>query len=163
MARNVYKKIVKLVLEAAELARTVGVDNLLQPGLVKEMIMAEVLGHQVIISKRAADACDIDDESIQYEYLSCKEGGTGQLDRMYKRPPKRRADSLNRILRNRKIYLAIFYASNQTKIKIIYELEPAVVRAETERKLDRSKNDISHVGFSESWAKRNGVVVYEDK
>lgn len=163
MAREVYKKIVDLVLKAAELARTVGVHNILQPGLVKEMIMAEVLGHKVIISKRAADACDVDDESIQYEYLSCKEGGSGQLDRMFKEPADKRAESLNRIWRNRKVYLAIFYASNQTKIKVIYELEPSVVVTETERQLDRSRNAISHVGFSENWARKNGAVVYRDK
>ena len=163
MAREVYKKIVELVLRAAELARTVGVHNILQPGLVKEMIMAEVLGHKVIISKRAADACDINDESIQYEYLSCKEDGSGQLDRMFKEPPSKRAESLQRIWRNRKVYLAIFFSSNQTKIKIIYELDPAIVVTETERQLDRSRNAISHVGFSENWAKQNGTVVYEDK
>jgi hypothetical protein len=56
----------------------------------------------------------------------------------------------------------VFFKTNQTKVKIIYELEPSVVVAETERKLDRSKNTISHVGFSETWAKQNGVVVYED-
>ena len=163
MAREVYKKIVALVLKAAELARTVGVHNILQPGLVKEMIMAEALGHKVIISKRAADACDLDDESIQYEYLSCKEGGSGQLDRMFKDPPDKRAESLNRISRNRKVYLAIFYESNQTKIKVIYELSPNVVVTETERQLDRSRNAISHVGFTENWARQNGTVVHEDK
>lgn len=163
MAREVYKKIVDLVLKAAELARTVGVHNILQPGLVKEMIMAEVLGHKVIISKRAADACDFDDESIQYEYLSCKEGGSGQLDRMFKEPADKRAESLNRIWRNRTVYLAVFYASNQTEIKVIYALEPSIVVTETERKLDRSRNAISHVGFSESWARGNGTVVYRDK
>ncbi len=163
MAREIYKKIVDLVLKAAELARTVGVHNILQPGLVNEMILAEVLGHKVIISKRAADACDIDDESIQYEYLSCKVGGSGQLDRMFKEPADKRAESLNRIWRNRKVYLAIFYSSNQTKIKVIYELEPLVVVTETERQLDRSRNAISHVGFSENWARNNGNVVYRDK
>lgn len=163
MSREVYNKIVDLVLRAAELARTVGIHNLLQPGLVKEMIMADALGHKVITSKRAADACDENDPSIQYEYLSCKEGGSGQLDRMFKEPPEKRAESLNRIWRNSKVYLAIFYASNQTKIKIIYELEPDVVVAETERQLDRSRNAISHVGFSERWARKNGVVVYNDE
>jgi hypothetical protein len=163
MAREVYKKIVELVREAAELARTVGVHNILQPGLIKEMIMAEVLGHQVITSKRAADACDINDESIQYEYLSCKEGGAGQLDRMFKEPSDKRAESLHRIRRNHKVYLAIFYASNQTKIKLIYELDPAVVVTEIERQLDRSRNVISHVGLSENWARRNGTVVYRDE
>jgi len=163
MSREVYKKVVDLVLRAAELARSVGIHNLLQPGLVKEMIIADVLGHEVITSKRAADACDPNDPSIQYEYLSCKEGGSGQLDRMFKEPQGERAKSLNRIWRNSKVYLAIFYASNQTKIKIIYELEPSVVVAETERQLDRSRNAISHVGFSERWARGNGLVVYKDE
>jgi len=58
--------------------------------------------------------------------------------------------------------LAIFFPSNQTKIKIIYELDPAVVVTETERQLDKSRNAISHVGFSENWARLNGAVVYED-
>jgi hypothetical protein len=81
---------------------------------------------------------------------------------MYKEPPAKRVESLKRIWRNKKVFLAVFFKTNQTKVKIIYELEPSVVVAETERKLDRSKNAISHVGFSETWAKQNGVVVYED-
>ena len=162
MAREVYKKIVDLVLKAAELARTVGVHNILQPGLIKEMIMAEALGHRVIISKRHADACDVNDESIQYEYLSCKEGGAGQLDRMFREPADKRAESLKRIWRNHKVYLAVFYEANQTKIKVIYELEPAVVVAETERQIDKSRNAIAHIGFSEGWAKRHGIIVYSD-
>ena len=82
---------------------------------------------------------------------------------MFKEPPDKRAESLNRIWRNRKVYLAIFYASNQTKIKVIYELSPDVVVAETERQLDRSRNAISHVGFSENWARQNGTVVYKNE
>jgi hypothetical protein len=34
--------------------------------------------------------------------------------------------------------------------------------AETERQLDRSSNAISHVGFNENWAKKNGKIVYHD-
>ena len=68
-----------------------------------------------------------------------------------------------RITRNRKVYFAVFYADNQTKCKVIYELEPSVVVDETERQLDRSRNAISHVGFSEEWARRNGSLVYQDK
>ena len=45
---------------------------------------------------------------------------------------------------------------------MIYVLEPKVVVQETERQLDTSHNTISHVGFTESWVKRNGRVVYED-
>ncbi|MBM3335609.1 hypothetical protein FJY63_13200 [Candidatus Sumerlaeota bacterium] len=89
--------------------------------------------------------------------------GTGQIDRMFKEPADKRAESLGRITRNRKVYFAVFYAANQTKCKVIYELEPMVVVEETNRQLDRSRNVISHVGFSEDWARENGHVVYQDK
>ena len=82
---------------------------------------------------------------------------------MFKEPADKRAESLSRITRNQKVYFAVFYAANQTKCKVIYEIEPQVVVEETERQLDRSRNVISHVGFSEDWASRNGRVVYQDK
>ncbi|MDE0426097.1 MAG: hypothetical protein OXN25_14665 [Candidatus Poribacteria bacterium] len=129
---------------------------------MKEMIIADILGHELIISKRNADAHDPHDSTILYEYLSCKEGGSGQLDRMFRDPPEKRQESLHRIWRNNKIYLAIFYSSNQTKVKVIFELEPEIVAAKTEQQLDRSRNNISHVGFSEKWARVNGKIVYEN-
>ena len=94
MAREIYRKIIELILRAAELARTVSIHNILQPGLVKEMIIADILGHELIITKRDADARDPNDPAILYEYLSCKEGGSGQLDRMFKAPPEKRKESL---------------------------------------------------------------------
>ena len=95
--------------------------------------------------------------------MSCKEGGSGQLDRMFKRPDKKRQESLNRIRRNDKIYYAVFYKHNQLKVKVIDELDPEIVVQETERQLDRSGNEISHVGFSERWVCENGKIVYEEK
>ncbi len=163
MAREVYRKIIYLVVKASELARAVGIHNLLQPGLVKEMIIADILGHELITTKRDADARDPNDPSIIYEYLSCKEGGSGQLDRMFKEPDDKRQESLNRIWRNSKIYFAIFYQANQTRVKIIYELDPEIMVEEAVRQLDGSRNVISHVGFPETWIKQHGKVVYEYK
>ncbi len=163
MSHSIFKQIIQLVEKAQELARSVGIGNLLQPGLVKEMIIADLLGHTVITSKRDADACDSRDPSVKYEYLSCKEGGSGQLDRMFKEPADKRAESMARITRNKMVYFAVFYKANQIRAKIIYELSPEVVVAETIRQLDRSRNAISHVGFSIDWAARNGKVVYQDK
>src|SRR5947199_4348901 len=128
--KKVFHRIIQLVREAAELARSVGISNLLQPGLVKELIIADILGHQPITSKRHADACDPNDPTRLYEYLSCKEGGSGQLDRMFKAPLVKREESLLRITRNKKISFAVFYAENQTKVKVVYELEPDAVLAE---------------------------------
>ncbi|MCY3906223.1 MAG: hypothetical protein OXF63_03110 [Anaerolineaceae bacterium] len=160
MAKRSYRRIIALVLEASRLAKAMGIPNLLQPGLVKEMIIAEILGHELIISKRDPDACDPGSPHITYEYLTCKEGGSGQFDRMFKSPAEKREQSLTRIRRNSKIYLAIFFAEDQTKIKTIYELEPRIVESEAIRKLNNSRNQISHVGFPESWARINGRVVY---
>lgn len=163
MTRHTYRKIIHLILEAAKLARSVGITNLLQPGLVKEMIIADILGHELIHSKRHADAHAPNRPDEQYEYLSCQEGGTGQLDRMFREPGDKRAESLKRITRNRKIYLAVFYRNEQTRCKCIYEMDPAAVLKETERQLDQSRNAISHVGFPEAWARENGRVVYSDR
>ncbi len=118
MAHEVYRKIIELILKAAELAKTVGIDNILQPGLVKEMIIADILEHELITTKRDADARDSKDPSILYEYLSCQEGGTGQLDRMFKTPNNKRQESLNRIRRNSKIYFAVFYKKTKLKLKL---------------------------------------------
>lgn len=163
MAKTDYGPILKPILEAAKLARVIGISNLLQPGLVKEMIIADILKHKLITSKRHADACDPKNEKVLFEYLSCKEGGSGQFDRMFARPREKRDKSLLRIGRNNKIYLAIFYAANQTRVKTIYEIDPTVMIAEATRQLRRSRNDISHVGFSEAWALQNGRVVYPRK
>jgi hypothetical protein len=160
MPPNLQRQIIDLVLEAAALARSEGIPNLLQPGLVKEMIVADILGHKLITTKRDADACDSGNPGIRYEYLSCLERGRGQLDRMFKVPPEKRQQSLQRIRRNAKIYLAVFYKNEQTKIKVIYELEPEDVFNEAERQLDRSSNNISHLSFSERWANQNGIIVY---
>ena len=163
MVSNPYGKIIELVLQASHLAEKLDIANLFQPGLVKEIIIADRLGHKVLTSKRHADACDPKDSSLLYEYLSCKEGGSGQLDRMFKSPPDRRAKSLRRLTRNDKIFFIVFYAKDQTKIKVIYELSVSKAVEETERQLNNSKNTISHVGFAEQWVADNGRVVYKEE
>lgn len=160
MASPRYGRIIELVRQAAYLAKSLGIPNLLQPGLAKEMVIADLLGHELIVSKRDSDARDPDNPRINYEYLTCKEGGSGQLDRMFNRPAEKREQSLHRIRRNDKIFLAVFYSEDQLRVKVIYELAPRVVERETIRKLDRSDNDISRVGFTENWARENGREVY---
>jgi len=163
MKKEIIHKIIKLVIQAQKLAFKIGIPNILQPGLVKEMVISEVLGHDLIHSKRDADACDPNDPSIKYEYLSCYVGGSGQLDRMFKEPKEEREKSLYRIRRNKKIYFAIFYKDNSLKIKVIYEIDPKVLVAEAEKQLNRSKNAISHIGINENWASEKGKLVYQDK
>ena len=57
----------------------------------------------------------------------------------------------------------VFYGNDQTRCKVIYELPVMAVLEETERQLDKSRNKISHVSFSEKWAKEYGMIVYQDE
>jgi hypothetical protein len=160
MKKEIIRKIIRLVIRAQKLALSIGITNILQPGLVKEMIISDILGHELIPTKRDADACDPKNPKIKYEYLSCYEEGSGQFDRMFKEPLDKREESLNRIRRNEKIYFAIFFKDTLT-VKVIYEIEPSVLIKEAERQLDKSKNSISHIGINEKWAKENGEIVYQ--
>ena len=155
-----YRTIIVFVRLAAKLARAIGIPNILQPGLVKEMIIADLLGHELIHSKKDADARAPGKPDEKYEYLSCVEGGAGQIDRMFKSPSAKRQQSLQRITRNACFYLAVFYKDDQTKCKVIYKVATNAILAEAVRQLDNSQNVISHVAFSEGWAKANGSAVY---
>jgi hypothetical protein len=149
-------------MQAQELAVEMGIPNILQPGLVKEMVIADLLGHELIHSKRDADACAPDDSNIKYEYLSRYAWGAGQIDRMFSAPEEKRISSLQRILRNPRVFLAIFYKSSPLKVKAIYETAPQVVAKEAERQLDKSRNAISHVAFTEKRAMENGKKVFSN-
>lgn len=158
---NYIHQIVEYILKAQELATLYGYKNLLQPGMVKELIIGDILGHEAHRTKHEPDAWDRNNPDLKFEYLSCLEGGTFQLDRMFKNPQEKRVKSLLRINRNAAIYCAVFDAEHPLTVRIIYKLSVAVVLQEAERQLDVSRNDISHVGFSINWCERNGEVVYK--
>lgn len=88
-------QIVEYVRKAQEIATRHGYKNLLQPGLVKELIIGDLLGHEVHRTKHAADAWDPNNPELKYEYLSCLEKGTFQLDRMFKAPRINEPNLLN--------------------------------------------------------------------
>lgn len=156
-----FRPIIALMRQAQRLASAIGIRNILQPGLIKEMIIAELLGHQLIHAKHDADACDANDATKKYEYLSCFEGGSGQLDRMFKEPAEKRQESLRRIGRNEAIFLAVFRKDDPLHVMRIYMIDPHVLTTETHRQLDNSRNAISHVSFSEAWARAHGRLVYD--
>ena len=154
-------QIVEYVKKAQEIATRHGYKNLLLPGFVKELIIGDLLGHEVHRTKHAADAWDPNNPELKYEYLSCLEKGTFQLDRMFKSPSYKRAKSLERVTRNTAIYCAVFEEDNPLTVIIIYQLSIAVVLQEVERQLDASSNDISQVGLTIKWCERNGEVAYK--
>ena len=101
---NYIGQIINYIRKAQEIAAQHGFKNLLQPGLVKELVVADILGHEVHRTKHEPDAFDPTNLNRKFEYLSCFEGGTFQLDRMFKWPADKRVKSLARITRNAAIY-----------------------------------------------------------
>ena len=158
LSRQTAKLIVNQARKLHDTGIRCGVENILQPGLVKEIIIASVLDHDIITNKRLPDACSRHDNSKFYEYLTCEEGGTWQIDRMF-RALSKRAKSLQRISRNEKLYLALF-KKNSLELVTIFEVECQPALDEANRQLDASTNDISHVSFNMKWAKAKGKIVY---
>jgi hypothetical protein len=157
---NYIRQIINYIRQAQEIAAQHGFKNLLQPGLVKELVVADILGHEVHKTKHEPDAFDPAKPERKFEYLSCFEGGTFQLDRMFRSPQYKRAKSLERITRNTAIYCAVFDKESPLDVLAIYEVTVGAMLRETERQLDASSNEISHVGFTIKWAQQNGEVVY---
>lgn len=157
---NYIHKIVEHIRKAQEIATLYGYKNLLQPGMVKELILGDILGHEVHRTKHEPDAWEKENPKIKYEYLSCVDGGTFQLDRMFKYPLEKRNKSLTRITRNSAFFCAIFDKENPLTVKIVYKVPIEIILKETERQLDVSSNDISHVGFTKKWCENNGQIVY---
>jgi len=163
------ENIEKLIEETEKLEKKwadIGVD-LFQPGAIKEIKIAKILGHSWISSKHDADACDSNDYSIKYEYLSGSEGGAGQIDRFFKDDPndKKQHDShlksMDRVKRNKCFYLIFNSATMKTDILRIYELPTSVIEEEISRQLANSNNTISHVSFNENFCKKNGKLIWE--
>lgn len=157
---NYIRQIISYIRKAQEIAAEYGFKNLLQPGLVKELVIADILGHEVHRTKHQPDAYDPANPARKFEYLSCFDGGTFQLDRMFKSPSEKRAKSLERIARNTAIYCAVFDEKSPLDVIVIYEVSVNEILRETERQLDASRNEISHVGFTIKWAQQHGKVIH---
>lgn len=152
------QKIYGLLREAQNLAFSeYGVENILQPGVIKELMMAEVLGHKLIPQKDSADA---EDSEGTYEYLASirrvnvktNRGCSFQMDRVTK-------SNLSRVTRNRAFYFGIF--KNHLEIEQILRIETEIVRLEVLRQLNNCKNEIAHVNFLLRWVEDNGIIVHE--
>jgi len=157
MSEEKIGQIIQDLVEAQKLARSeFGVENILQPGIVKELIMARILGHKPLHKKRDPDA--VDSEGNCFEYLTSiirttrsNKGSSFQIDRVTSR-------NLRRITRNKCFYFG-FFRDNLT-IHEIWKVETSVVLEEVNRQLRSCKNRIAHVNFLTRWVYGVGLKVY---
>jgi len=152
------ESLIELLQQAQQIAlEKHGVSNILQPGVIKELMMAEVLGHELLPQKDSADAED--QRGNTFEYLASikridvktNRGCSFQMDRMTR-------ENLHRVTRNSAFYFGIF--SDHLALAEIWRVEIPAVLAEVERQLDRCKNEIAHVNFLLRWLEGNGKQVY---
>ena len=128
-------------------------QDLLTPGFIKEWMVSKILGHACHTTKHGPDATSLDGTE-HYEYLSCKEGGSFQLDRIHE-------DNLHRIERNNAFYFASFNKENGLNCRKIWKGQTPVVLAEAREKIGRMSESSKHIGFSEDWVSTNCELIYE--
>ena len=125
-------------------------QDLLTPGFIKEWMVSKILGHECHKTKHGPDATFGDEK---YEYLSCKEGGSFQLDRIH-------GDNLHRIERNDAFYFALFDRENGLKCIRIYKGSTQNVLAEAKQKIAKMSESSKHIGFSLDWVESNCEIIF---
>lgn len=153
---NVKEKTAKLldfINSAQKLGMDIGIKNILQPGIVRELLIANILNHEVIPQKADADAKD--KEGNLYEYLSSlNKSNNFQIDRITE-------NNLHRIERNKSIICAFF--DSPLEITEMFEVDARLVLQEVKRQISASKNSISHVNLPGNWIRKNGTKVFSIK
>ena len=145
-----------LITEINDLKNEMGfTQDLLTPGFIKEVMAGSILGHYVHKTKHGPDAYNDESETEKYEYLSCKKGGSFQLDRIDD-------TNLHRIERNDKFYFVLFNKDGIT-IEEIYVIDTPIVLAEAKVKIKNMSLTSKHIGFSLTWVKNNGNIVYKNE
>jgi hypothetical protein len=127
-------------------------QDLLTPGFIKEWLVSKILGHDCHKTKHGPDATSLDGKE-HYEYLSCKEGGSFQLDRIHE-------DNLHRIERNDAFYFALFDKENGLNCLKIWKGQTEIVLNEAREKIARMSESSKHIGFSEDWVEKNCELIF---
>ncbi len=162
------QKMIEYFEKATLLAKEIGVDNITQAGLIKEMKMAEVLGHNVISDKHCADA--IDQNGSLYEYLSCQVSAKTSvfaIDGLFSRPLERMEQTLeHRISRNAAFFCGTF---DGVFLKKIYKVDTEKFFEYTRDSLTRrdqngkSKNSEHTINYPLKWIESVGKIVYNSE
>ena len=92
------------------------VDDITLKGRYREILIAEILCHKILMGSKGADA--IDDEGNEYEYLTSLPPGNFQMTHMTEE------NSHNKVFRNKAIYCALL--ENPASIQEIWKIDPEV-------------------------------------
>jgi hypothetical protein len=170
MDKEVIERIRKLLIEADSLLKSNGFSGVTTPGIIKEIIIGDALNHEVHKTKHGSDACDRNDDTIKYEYLTAtrkkkpKPDGECQIDRIDD-------TNLDKISKNTKHYFVWFDADSLEKF-MVYELDSSIVLQSAKEKINCGMNKAKekgnrwtsvHIGWSETEIiKLGGKIKYDN-
>ena len=152
--KEVLERIAQYAIELQCLGKRIDINDVSQPGRLREIMIAKALGHKIHGAKHGHDAESFPEDKIprKYEYLTCKEGGSFHIDRV---------DSSNlesRIMKSDWLFCAIFDSDSPIILKEVYIVAPQRFLEECLRKVKNSKPSSRHVSVPLSWVKNNHEV-----
>lgn len=168
---KINEEIFKYIEKINTLAKKANYNNISQSGLIKEIIIASILKHNVIQEKHLPDAYDPNNKNNKFEYLTCQSGKSYAIDGMFSRPESAKNKSLKRITRNKCFYCAEF---NGWELLSIWEVPTEcfykkcnddLIRRDgpsAKRKNKKGKNiNREHtLNFSRKWVENNGKLIW---
>lgn len=150
VGKDMQNRFVIALSAAVEIADSAyGVKDITLKGRVREILIAEILNHVIIIESMQPDAKD--SEGHLYEYLSSLEGKF-QMTHMTE------AGCENKVLRNKAIFCAQF--SDPVTISEIWEVDPKVYMKKMEGRRPWKKDIQNNFTVTLDWVKSNGNKVY---
>lgn len=134
---------------AQEIAkRSHGVDDITLKGRIREILIAEILGHKIIVDSMLSDARD---SKGDYEYLTSLEGNF-QMTHMTEE------NSHNKVFRNEAIYCAQF--EDPVTISEIWKIDPKVYMKKMKKRRPWPKDTQNNFTITLDWVKKVGTKVY---
>jgi len=151
------KKAINLIKEGIGIFVDVGQHNPLQPGFIKEVVLAQLLKHDVVLDKHLPDAAK---EDKVYEYLSCMITAitpTFAFDGLKTTNEEEMNRSLKRISRNDGIFFAVYEGLDVIEVYYsdTYVIHDRVRDNLLGRIAKKSKNNEHTVNITLKWVRDN--------
>jgi hypothetical protein len=156
------QKILALMSEACRLAVLEGIPDLCRPGVVKQMIVSDALGHESCGAWHygPGDAFDPKDPEKRFEYFITSDGKRFQAGIVRRSDWEAKKSFYVRFEKAAAIFFAVFDTHEPLKLLRVYRVETEAFRAALEQQIAQSKSAIVNSTFAERWVATNGTLVF---
>lgn len=140
-----------------------GIENILQPGVLKEMVLADILGHRINPVKHQCDA--FDQEGNQVEYLTSLVRTSGTNQGCSFQFSSIHEGNMYRVERNTHVYFGVFL--NLLEVSEIWKASSSDVAIEVRRQLCAKPRvrdtKVNHASLKLEWVRLKGERVWSSQ